>query len=105
MGLEGPLSWLADQLEARDRARMTGLWEMAPDDWPRLERCVAAYERRYPRSNRSYAFRGQLKLLGQESVQAELKMAPEQVRTTVELASRRAELIRDFRGWGPDSWP
>src|SRR5262249_10987749 len=63
MGLEGPLSWLADQLEARDRGVMTELWERAPHDLPRLRRAVAAYERRYPRSNRSYEFRGQLKAL------------------------------------------
>jgi hypothetical protein len=63
MGLEGPLSWLADQLEARDRAVMTELWERAPRDLPRLRRSVAAYERRYPRSNRSYEFRRQLKAL------------------------------------------
>ncbi len=50
MGLEGPLSWVAQQLEARDRADMTQLWELAPRDLPRLERCVAAYERRYRRS-------------------------------------------------------
>ena len=63
MGLEGPLSWLADQLEARDRAVMTRLWELAPHDLPRLERAVMAYERRYPRSNRSVEFRAQLKTL------------------------------------------
>jgi GTPase SAR1 family protein len=63
MGLEGPLSWLADQLEARDRAVMTRLWELAPHDLPRLERTVTAYERRYPRSNRSFEFRAQLKAL------------------------------------------
>jgi outer membrane protein assembly factor BamD (BamD/ComL family) len=60
MGLEGPLSWLAEQIEARDRAEMNWLWELAPADLPRLERCVAAYERRYPRSNRSFEFRGRL---------------------------------------------
>src|SRR5262249_3934774 len=54
LGLEGPLSWLADQLEAEDRAVMASLWSLASRDFPRLERCVAAYERRYPRSNRSY---------------------------------------------------
>ena len=63
MGLEGPLSWVAEQLEARDRADMNQLWELAPRDLPRLERCVAAYERRYPRSNRSYEFRGRIKKL------------------------------------------
>jgi GTPase SAR1 family protein len=63
MGLEGPLGWLAEQLEARDRAQMEWLWELAPRDLPRLERCVAAYERRYPRSNRSFEFRRRLKTL------------------------------------------
>ena len=57
MGLEGPLSWLAEQLEARDRAAMTAVWELARHDVSRLERVVSAYERRYPRSNRSYEFR------------------------------------------------
>ena len=66
MGLEGPLGWLAEQLEARDRAEMNWLWELAPGDLPRLERCVAAYERRYPRSNRSYEFRGRLKKLARD---------------------------------------
>jgi hypothetical protein len=66
MGLEGPLSWLADQLEARDRAVMNQLWELAPHDLPRLERAVAAYERCYPRSNRSFEFRGQLKALARK---------------------------------------
>ncbi len=63
LGLEGPLGWIAEQLEARDRAEMTSLWELASDDPRRLERCVAAYERRYPRSNRSFEFRGKLKAL------------------------------------------
>ena len=65
-GLEGPLGWVAEQLEARDRAEMNWLWELAPRDLPRLERCVAAYERRYPRSNRSYEFRGRLKKLARK---------------------------------------
>jgi GTPase SAR1 family protein len=63
IGLEGPLGWLAEQLEARDLAQMRWLWESAPTDLARLERCVAAYERRYPRSNRSYEFRARLKAL------------------------------------------
>jgi hypothetical protein len=63
LGLEGPLGWVAEQLEARDRADMNRLWEQAPRDLHRLERCVAVYERRYPRSNRSYEFRGRLKKL------------------------------------------
>ncbi len=63
MGLEGPLSWLAEQLEARDRAAMTAMWARAPRDRSRLERVVAAYERRYPRSNRSYEFRDRLEAM------------------------------------------
>ena len=42
---------------------MNSLWEEARDEFPRLQRCVAAYERRYPRSNRSFEFRGRLKKL------------------------------------------
>jgi hypothetical protein len=63
MGLEGPLSWLAEQLEARDRAAMTAMWERAPHDHSRLGRVVSAYERRYPRSNRSYEFRDRLRAM------------------------------------------
>jgi hypothetical protein len=63
MGLEGPLSWLAEQLEARDRAAMIATWERAPHDLARLERVVSAYERRYPRSNRSYEFRDRLQAM------------------------------------------
>ena len=40
MGLEGPLCWLAEQLEARDRAAMTAVWERAAHDLSRLERVV-----------------------------------------------------------------
>ncbi|MGC8644118.1 MAG: TRAFAC clade GTPase domain-containing protein [Isosphaeraceae bacterium] len=62
-GLEGPLSWLAERLEERDRAQMEGLWDLAPSDLPRLKRCVAAYERRYPRSNGSVEYRLRLQAL------------------------------------------
>lgn len=64
MGLEGPLSWLAEQLEGRDRAAMSAAWDRSPRDLSRLGRAVAAYERRYPRSNRSYEFRERLVALG-----------------------------------------
>ncbi len=57
IGLEGPLSWLAEQLESRDRAAMVAAWERGSRDIGRLGRVVGAYERRYPRSNRSYEFR------------------------------------------------
>jgi GTPase SAR1 family protein len=51
MGLEGPLVWLADQLEAIDREQLEWIWDLAPTDLPRLSRCVKAFERRYPRSD------------------------------------------------------
>jgi hypothetical protein len=51
MGLEGPLGWLADQLEAGDREQLEWLWDLTPDDVARLSRCVRAYEQRYPRSD------------------------------------------------------
>ena len=85
-GLEGPLGWLAEQLEARDRAQMEWLWDLAPDDLPRLERCVAAYERRYPRSNRSYEFRARLKALGAE---AEAAACGESLAAAAAVAGRR----------------
>jgi hypothetical protein len=66
LGLEGPLGWLADRLEALDRSQMEWLWEIAPADLPRLERCVAAYEHRYPRSNGSHEFRSRLKALARK---------------------------------------
>jgi GTPase SAR1 family protein len=72
LGLEGPLGWLAEQLEARDRAQMEWLWDLAPGDLPRLERCVAAYEKRYPRSNRSYEFRARLKVLVRQRLRRRL---------------------------------
>lgn len=60
MGLDGPLAWLAEQLEAIDREGLDWLWDLAPDDLPRLERCVKAYERRYPRSDHAITFRRRL---------------------------------------------
>ena len=63
LGLEGPLGWVAQQLEARDRADMNRLWELAPATCPGSSGASSAYERRYPRSNRSYEFRGRIKKL------------------------------------------
>jgi Double-GTPase 2 len=60
LGLEGPLLWLAEQLEEVDREQLEWLWDLAPDDLPRLARCVSAFERRYPRSERAADFRRRL---------------------------------------------
>jgi GTPase SAR1 family protein len=63
IGLEGPLGWLAEQLEESDREQLERLWDLAPEDLPRLARCVAAYDRRYPRSDRAALFRKTLEML------------------------------------------
>ncbi len=63
LGLEGPLGWLADQLEALDREALDRLWALAPGELGRLSRCVRAFERRYPRSTRGPEARKQLRSL------------------------------------------
>jgi hypothetical protein len=72
LGLEGPLCWLAEELEDCDREQLEWLWDLAPDDLPRLSRCVAAFERRYPKSARAVAFRKRLKDLGRRRVKKAL---------------------------------
>ena len=61
LGLEGPLGWIADQLEEVDRNQLEWLWDLAPKDLTRLARCVAAFEKRYPRSDRLDDFRRRLR--------------------------------------------
>ncbi len=63
MGLDGPLSWLAEQLEAVDRDRLEWLWELAPEDHERLSRCLAAFEKRYPRCERLNEYHRRLRAL------------------------------------------
>jgi hypothetical protein len=62
-GLDGPLCWLAEQLEAQDRADIQCVSSLAANDLSRLARCVATYDRRYPRSNESFQFRADFKAL------------------------------------------
>ena len=63
IGLEGPLTWLADQLESSDRDQLDWLWDLAPEDMARLGRCLKAYERRYPESPHAKGFRKKLNRL------------------------------------------
>jgi len=63
MNLEGPLGWLAEELEAGDLDRLGWLWDLAPTDLPRLARCTEAIERRYPKSDRPGEFRRRLTAL------------------------------------------
>jgi len=86
MGLEGPLGWVADRLQARDRAQMETLWELAADDPPRLHRCLAAYEKRYPRSNRTYEFRDRLRGLERKRTLRRLGKAAAAVAAAAGLA-------------------
>jgi GTPase SAR1 family protein len=63
MGLEGPLLWLAERLEDGDREQLQWLWDLAPNDLPRLSRCVRSYEARYPSSPFAIDFRRKLTAL------------------------------------------
>ncbi len=63
MGLEGPLGWLAEQLEIGDRERLDWLWDLAPDDLRRLTKCVKIYEKRYPHSDHAIDYRRKLNAL------------------------------------------
>jgi hypothetical protein len=92
LGLEGPLAWLADQLEDRDREQLEWLWDLAPDDLPRLTRCVLAYERRYPRSDGAAAFRERLKAIGRKR----------RKRIVARVAAGAAVLVTALAGW--DLW-
>ncbi len=60
IGLEAPLAWLAEELEARDRRDLERLFEIAGGDLGAIERALEAYEHRYPRSNRSHEFKARL---------------------------------------------
>ena len=92
LGLEGPLVWLAEQLEDRDREQLEWLWDLAPDDLPRLTRCVLAYERRYPRSADAAAFHERLKALRRKR----------RKRVVVRVAAGAAVVVTALAGW--DFW-
>lgn len=92
LGLEGPLCWLAEQLEAGDEEQLDWLWDLAPDDLPRLSRCVSAYERRYPRSERAARFRDRLDGLRRRR----------RNRLTVRLAAAGALGLASLAGY--DAW-
>ena len=92
LGLEGPLVWLAEQLEDRDREQLEWLWDLAPGDLPRLTRCVLAYERRYPRSADAAVFQQRLKALRRTR----------RKRLAVRMAAGVAVVVAALAGW--DFW-
>ncbi len=64
MGLEGPIRWLVDELEQTDRELLDWLFDLAPNDRPRLKRAFRAFARRYPHSPRLIEYRRRLRQLG-----------------------------------------
>lgn len=92
-GLDGPLTWVAEQLEAGDREQLAWLWDLAPGDLPRLARCVRAYEQRYPRSPHVLEFRRRLATLRRARLRRNL------VRLTAAAVLIAAGLA-GFDAWG-----
>lgn len=72
MGLDGPLGWLAEQLEAIDRDELEWIWDLAPEDLTRLTRCARALAHRYPQSGRFEAYEGRLKALRRKRLRRRL---------------------------------
>jgi hypothetical protein len=62
-GLEGPLRWLAETLQAQDEQRLEHLWKLAPRDTGLLSRAVSAFARRYPEAPSTSAFQRRLRTL------------------------------------------
>ena len=75
MGLDAPLIWAAEQLEAIDREELEWIWDLAPDDLPRLKRCVQAFAARYPRSTRVEDYQAQLAQLSRKKWRRRLAQA------------------------------
>lgn len=63
MGLQRPLIWLAETLQALDETRLNSLWELAGGDHALMERCVAAFSRRYPGTRSAGSFQRRLREL------------------------------------------
>jgi hypothetical protein len=61
-GLDAPLTWLAEALQAQDEARLAWLWT-AGAKLEVLERCVSAFARRYPTAPAAALYRQRLRAL------------------------------------------
>ena len=93
IGLAGPLIWLAEQLEAIDIEGLEWLWDLAPNDLPRLARCVKAFEKRYPRSDRAIDFRRRIDRLRR-------RRAYRRVAATVVLLGLGVGSVAGYDAWG-----
>jgi len=125
-GFDALLAWLLRALQAQDEARMTRLWQLAPYDLPLMERCVAAFARRYPDAPATAAHKQRLALLRRRTWQRRLVAAGAAILALFgglfaydALGSRAAERFeqdngddlaavvanwQSFRGWHP-TWP
>ena len=74
-GLDAPLLWVASKLETIDRDQLDWLWDLAPQDYARLARCVKSFERRYPESPQAAAYRKRLNKLGRARLARRLGVA------------------------------
>jgi hypothetical protein len=60
VGLDGPLVWLAEALQAQDEQRLDHLWQLAPRDLSLLTRATHSFCRRYPSTAAAAAFQKRL---------------------------------------------
>ncbi len=65
--LAEPLIWLAETLQTLDEARLNYLWDLPDASLPLLQRCVAAYVRRYPGTPAALGFQGRLRQCRKQS--------------------------------------
>ncbi len=64
--LAEPLIWLAETLQSLDEARLNFLWDLPDASLPLLQRCVAAYVRRYPGTPAALGFQRRLRQCRQQ---------------------------------------
>lgn len=93
LGLEGPLGWLASQLEAVDHDRLEWLFDLAPDDTARLERCLDIFDRRYPHAAQSIHLR-------RRNSQQKRKTRWRSLRNAAASLVAAAALLAGYDAWG-----
>ncbi len=91
-GLAGPLLWLADSLRQQDEARLEQVWQLQPNNFALLRRCVRCFAQRYPDAPASRRFNLRLRQLRRR-----------QGRRRV-LAGAAALLLLVLSLWSYDAW-
>ncbi len=92
MGLGGPLTWLAESLQAQDQDRLEQIWKLAPNNLGLLSRGVACFARRYPNSPATRDFKARLRRLRFQKRSRQL------------LAGVAGVLALVLTLWGYDAW-